>query len=170
MSKINQYQLRYWREFYGLKVRTNYVDLYQNSSESWDRRINIFLAITSSGSIGGWVIWNELRLVWSVIIACSQVINAVKTFLPYKRRIRILNGLYYDLRALALEVEKNWFDVYKGKLSERQIHDIQITIKAKKSDLLKKHLGSNALPEKKRLMKKAKEQTMIYFKGFYLGG
>ena len=159
MTKINQYQLRYWREFYALKVHINYIDLYQNSSESCDRRINIFLAITSSSSIGGWAIWNQLRAVWAFIIAASQVINAIKNFLPYKRRIKILNGLYYDLKALALEVEKNWFDVYNGKLTERQIHEMQISIKAKKSEILKKNLGSNALPEKKRLMKKAQEQT-----------
>jgi len=47
---------------------------------------------------------------------------------------------------------------------------MQIATKAKKSEILKKHLGSNALPEKKNLMKKAKEQTMIYFRSFYPGG
>ena len=59
--------------------------------------INIFLAVTSSGSIGGWVIWDKYSFLWAFIIAASQVINVVKQFLPYKTRVKTTGGILKEL-------------------------------------------------------------------------
>jgi len=167
MVRANEDQKRYWQVFYQLRVHIDYLNFYQNSSDSWDKRINMFLAITSSCSIGSWAIWNNLRILWAIIIAASQVVVAIKGLLPYHRRIKMISDLSYDLKDLLLFTEKKYFDVSKGLLTNRQIHDLYIEIKAKKASLLKKHLKSVALPDKKSFFDKAKKQANTYFKNYY---
>ena len=47
-----------------LRASVYYLQAYQIHSEKWDNGIQIFLAITSSSSIGAWVIWNEYGIIW----------------------------------------------------------------------------------------------------------
>ena len=93
MSDLDQYQRRYWKELFQLRVHVNYLELYMEHSELIDKSINIFLAVTSSTSICGWAIWNKYSFVWAVIIAASQLINAVKQFLPYRTRLKATSTL-----------------------------------------------------------------------------
>ena len=85
-----------------LRASVYYLQAYQIHSEKWDNRIQIFLAITSSSSIGGWVIWNEYGIIWGSLIAVSQVINAIKRFLPLKSK--------YELEAA--ERTRAYFEIY----------------------------------------------------------
>ena len=161
------YQEKYWKELYQLKVHLNYLELYQQDSEFKDKSVNIFLAITSSGSIAGWAIWRDMALVWAIIIATGQVIATVKNFLPYKARLKSLSGLLHDFEDIILFAEKKWFDVSEGKLTEEEIHKLQFDIRSKKTNALKKNLGVNILPEKQKLLIKAQESADVYFNNFY---
>src|SRR6266571_5941537 len=107
-------QERYWNELYQLKVHVNYVELHLRKAELIDRAMKVFLAFVSSGSIGAWVIWKDLAAVWGVIIAASQVLNAVQMYLPYKERLKALSGLLNDFEELLVYTEMKWFDVASG--------------------------------------------------------
>jgi hypothetical protein len=161
------YQERYWKELYQLKYHINYLDLYLIDSDRKDNAINIFLALTSSGSIAAWAIWKDMGFVWAFIIAASQVVTALKNFIPYKVRKKSLTGLIRDLEDIMLLAEKNWFKVSEGRLTEEQIHDLRFDIRSKKTDTLNKHLGSNVLPARKELLEKAQNSTDTYFDHFY---
>jgi hypothetical protein len=161
------YQEKYWKELYQLKVHLNYVELYLQDSEYKEKAVNIFLALTSSGSIAAWVIWQKVAVIWAFIIAASQVVTAIKNFLPYKERLKALFGLVHDFEDIVLIAEKKWFDVAEGKLTEEEIHKLQFDIRSKKTMALKKHLGSKILPEKAQLMIKAQASADVYFNNFY---
>lgn len=161
------YQLRYWKELYQIKVHSNYLELYLQDSEMKDRWVNIFLAITSSGSIAGWAIWQHAAMFWAIIIAASQVVNVIKNFLPYKARMKSLAGVIHEFEDIVLFAENSWFGVSEGKLTEEEIHKLQFDVRAQKTKALKKHLGSNTLPEKSRLLKKALRSADTYFDNFY---
>ncbi|MFC1542773.1 hypothetical protein ACFL4M_02670 [Pseudomonadota bacterium] len=164
------YQDKYWKELYQLKVHLNYLDLYMEDSEFKDKAINIFLALTSSSSIAGWVVWQEAAIVWAIIIASSQVVTAIKVFLPYKARLKSLGGVLHEIEDLMLYTEKKWFDVSEGKLTEEEIHELQFEIRTRKTKALKKHFGNNTVPEKSKLFNKAQESADIYFENFYSVG
>lgn len=161
------YQEKYWKELYQLKVHVNYLELYLQDSERKEKAINIFLAITSSGSIAAWVIWQKIAILWAILIAISQVIMAVKDLLPYKSRLKVLSNLLHDFELIILSAEKKWYDVSEGNLTESEIHDLQFDIRSKKSEALKKHLGANILPEKSKLFSKAQASADDYFNNFY---
>lgn len=165
------YQEKYWRELDQLKVHVFYLESYLERTVLIDRYINMFLAIASSGSIAGWVIWNELSFVWGVIIAISQAINAVKPYLPYAKRLKSLQGITNDLESLFLTMEDNWFKVSEGSLTEEQIHKLHMRCKEKRRQIIQKYLGATPLPENIKLMNQAKIYTQSYFNNFYnLGG
>lgn len=161
------YQARYWKELYQLKVHLNYIELYLQNTEFNDKAIKIFLALTSSSSIAAWAIWREAAPVWAIIIAASQVIAVIQSFLPYKARLKYLPELRHEFEELVHLTEKRWFDVSEGKLTEEEIHELQFGIRSRKNKALKKHLGNDTLPENPNLFNKAQESADIYFKNFY---
>lgn len=137
------------------------------NSEFRDKAINIFLALASSSSIAGWVIWQEAAIVWTVIIASSQVVTAIRSFLPYKARLKSLGGVLHEMEDLMLLAEKKWFDVSEGKLTEEEIHELQFEVRTRKTKTLKKYLDNNTLPVKSKLMDKAQASADVYFNNFY---
>ena len=163
----SNYQERFWRELDQLKVHVFYLENYLEKTESTDRYLKMFLAIASNGSIAGWAIFQHLQMVWALIIAVSQLINAVKDHLPYSKRLKALNSLTNDLESLFLSMENHWFNVSEGKLTEEEIHKLQMKIKEQRRQIIQKHLGSQSLPHNEKLMKKAEEATQVYFSNFY---
>lgn len=161
------YQEKYWRELDQLKVHVFYLERYLEKTSLIDRNISMFLAIASSSSIASWVIWQNYSFIWAAVIAASQAINAIKTFLPYAKRLKSLQGITNDLESLFLSMENKWFDVSEGKLSEEEIHKLHMRYKEKRRQFIQKHLGSAPLPEEKSMMEKAKESARTYFNNFY---
>lgn len=161
------YQERYWKELYQLKVHQNYLELYWESSDNRNKAINIFLAIISSTSIAGWAVWQEFVIIWTLIIASSQVTTAIKPFLPYSSRLKFIGNLLHEIDDLLLYAEEKWFYVSEGELTENEIHRLQFDIRTRKTKVLKKYLGNNTLPQKSNLLEKAQSITDIYFDHFY---
>jgi|SRR5690554_622664 len=86
--------------------------------QRWDRNLNIFLAIASSGSIAGWVIWNDISFLWAIIISVSQVFTVVKPYLPYFKYVKELNKKCYKLDSLIIDVEKLWYEFENNLIKE----------------------------------------------------
>ena len=163
----SHYQEKYWKELYQLRVHVNYLEIYMERSEYLDKGVNMFLAITSSSSICGWAIWNKFGFIWGLIIAVSQLINAIKYFLPYRNRMKSLNKIVRDLDELLVVYEMKWFDVSEGKLTEAEINNLQFEMRKKKLQSLSKHIGSNTLPVKNKYFLVAKDKANTYIKNFY---
>ena len=83
-----------------IKAWTFYLDIYAEDSYKWDRRINIYGAIASSSSIAAWTIWRSWSFIWAAIIAISQVLTAIKQYLPFGRRLKYLQPFIEDLNKL----------------------------------------------------------------------
>lgn len=161
------YQQQYWVELQNLKAHVYYLELYQLGSESVERWISIILAIASSASIGGWVIWKDYAFVWAFFIMITQVISVVYKFLPFKARIKPLASAGVELSLLADDAEKGWFDVAQGNLTEREINDKRVAIRKKKSAVMKSAFSGMVFPENEKLMAKAEDQMRKYFKSHY---
>lgn len=164
------YQEQFWKELLQIKYYTNYVSGYIAITEKYDRNINIFLAIASSGSICSWVIWNNLNFVWAFIIAVSQLINAIKQYLPFEKRKKYLFSINKDLQEIFIYAERKWFDVAEGKLENNKIHYLTMELKEKVNIADTKYFSENNLPENKKLAAKAVADTEKYFNNFYSNG
>lgn len=160
------YQLNYWRELTQLKEHCYYINEYIIQTQHISRWINSFLAITSSSSIGAWVIWQKYAFIWGAIIAFSQVVNIIKQFFPFEARLRHLPELKNELDFLFLEMEKSWFNVAEGKWTNEETHSKRLEFKTKKAEILEKHIPNTTLPDKKKYLSVAKEKTRYYFSNF----
>lgn len=160
-------QDHYWKEFYRLKVHARYIGLQQGLAEKNDRHVKVYMAIASSSSIGAWVIWKELGPIWGVIIAASQVLNAVRPYLPYKKRLASLSALAHELDELAISAEMKWLDIATGGLTEDDIKKAIGDVKSRKQKAMKKHFPDSQIPEKQDLLDKAEEDTLQYCTTFY---
>jgi len=167
MSTISQCQLRYWKELHEFKVHVYYLELYLQDSELWDRRVNIFLAITSSSSICGWVIWSKFSFIWGVIIAASQLVTVIKHFLPYNTRIKAISSILTEFYDPLTNYEKNWYQVAESYLTDEEINSLQFELRTEKNKITNRHLGSNTLPVKQKLFDKAKVLADTYFNNYY---
>ena len=117
-------QEKYWRYMVQIKAWIFYLDLYEESSYKWNRRINVFSAVVSSTSIAAWAIWQQFSLLWSIIIAISQVLNAIKVYWPYNIRLKLIASFMEDLKYLYNKMEYNWLKVSNGELTEEEINDL----------------------------------------------
>ena len=164
---MSQYQDRYWNQLKEFKVHVNYLQRYATKSDKADKTINIFLAITSSSSIAAWAIWQEYQMIWAIIIALSQIITAIKPILPYKQRLKAVNGLNNMLQKVALDCERKWYAVAEGLLTEHEIHDACFDFKNLAREHEQKYFQNMVLPVDQTLLKEAEEETDLYLQQNY---
>lgn len=161
------HQQRFWKELDQLKVHVFYLELYLDKTENHDRIINMFLAIASSSSIAGWVIWQPFSFIWAAIIASSHVLNSIKQYLPYTKRLKALQSLSNELEALFIQMESDWYKVSEGELTEKEINSLQMKYKEKIRQATQKHLGTSSLPKNKKLLDESKTSAKAYLDNFY---
>lgn len=160
-------QERFWKELYQLKVHINYVEAHIHEAEKYDRTIKIFMAITSSASIGAWVIWKDLSILWASIIAASQVISAISPHLPFKERLKTYSSVLHELEELFIQTESKWHEVAAGKMDEEEINKSRTNLRLQKHKILKKNLASSVIPDNSEKAEKAEKLALNYFSTFY---
>lgn len=146
-----------------IKAWIFYLDLYEENSYKWERRINIFSAVVSSTSIAAWAIWQQFSYIWSIIIAVSQVLNAIKVFLPYNTRLKATISFLEDLKFLYNRIEYDWFKVSEGELTEEEINDILFAFKDEFTNIENKNLKEEILLNNEKFKKIADQKTDLYF-------
>lgn len=147
-----------------IKAWTFYLDIYAEDSYKWDRRINMYGAIASSSSIAAWTIWQNWSFIWAAIIAISQVLTAIKQYLPFGRRLKYLQPFIEDMKLLYLKMERDWYTVAAGELSETEINGLLYSYKKECSGIESKYLKEEILVENVKYKNKADIKTEEYFK------
>ncbi|ELH7496648.1 hypothetical protein BS100_23465 [Vibrio parahaemolyticus] len=127
------------------------------------------MAIASSASIATWALWKEHQMVWACIIALSQVITAIKPFLPYRKRLKAVSELNNQVQAIFLEAETIWYKVSEGLLTEEEIHEETVRLKGRILSAERASLNGIVLPRKNKLKAAAENAADEYFTENYLG-
>lgn len=161
-------QERFWREMDQLKIHSIYIDLYYEKTVSIDRLINITLALSSSGAVAGWAVWKEFSITWSIIVAGSQVLNAIRSHLPYSRRMRSLNLLATELDAIFLAMESNWFNISEGNIGDDAVNKLHMKFKEQLKSTVHRTVGTIDIPHNESLAIKANEIAALYFQNFWV--
>ena len=117
-----------WAALVNLRYKGYLIDLLVNAFQRWDRNINIFLALTSSGSIAAWAIWKKYEITWGIIIAMSQIVTVIKPYFPYYKYVKELNAKSLKIENLNIEFERLWDKLQRGKLDEDQAADIYYSL------------------------------------------
>ena len=126
-----------------------------------ERRLNIFLGLTSSGSIASWAIWNELHFIWVLLIATSTIIFVIKPYFPFHKYRTDIDKVSTALEKLQLEYEKLWFQVDTDGLDDKEIFNRFIYLQSEKNKILK-FSDDTILKDDKKIEKKANQQMDSY--------
>lgn len=160
MSSRSQYL--FWINFTKIKRDAVYINRYHEKVERRDRHLSMFSAIASSASIGAWVIWKDAWFVWTAVIAASQVLTAIKPYLPFKAQLASLSALGPELDGLALAAETEWFAVSHGRLTDEEIHRQTMALKTKAHAAQKKAFRNMSLTEDAKLLAIADDDALSY--------
>lgn len=165
--KIMNIQEKYFREMVQIKAWEYYLNQYSEESYKWERLLNIITAIVSSASIAGWAIWKNYSFLWGIAIAISQVITAIKPVMPYSKRIEVTRKMLPYIIGLFNRMEKKWFDVAKGNLTEEEINELIFDFKDEYAKIEQECINSPLLLKSERIQTKADKMTDEYFINHY---
>lgn len=115
-------QETYWKRLTQYKFSLYYFGAHMEKCVKISRSIKIVCAVASSASIAAWATWQQLSFWWGLIIAASQVLVAVNEFLPYTKRIQELSNMKAALTPVYNKMEKEWFSVANGSITEEEIN------------------------------------------------
>jgi hypothetical protein len=164
---ISTQQLRFWNELKMLRGQMEYLNLYILYCERIDRLLKMFLAVSSSGSIAAWAVWQQFTYAWGAIIAGSQVVSAVKAYLPFEQRLKATTDVSSKLEGLFLQWETTWQKVAAGELAEDEIASRIARLKQAKINVVEISLRHCPLPDKPALRHRAAEMADSYFHSIY---
>jgi hypothetical protein len=168
MTEAKNYQEKYWNLMTEIKFQAIYLRKYLYRLEDLNKYIEMFLAIISTGSLGGLIFYREFSTIWLLIIVTSQVISAIKPFFKHPKWIKIIYDMINKLDYLFIKAENYWFIVSEGKISVEEIHSLIINISKKRLNFETLYFRDTIIPQKKRVVLYANRNTLKYFNTHYL--
>jgi hypothetical protein len=96
--------------------------LYRNRLARQVRTVELIKAVGSSGAIAGWVVWRDLPLLWSAIIAGAQLLDALKGVFPFAKLHRAASDLTVAMEIIWIDADAEWTDIYAGRLTDSEIN------------------------------------------------
>ncbi len=121
-----------------------------------DRCVKVFLAISSSGAVAGWTIWEQMPAVWKILSAISAVIAIVSPLLSYQKKIEELADLRGRWWELLREYEVYW-GRWENKSRFEALEEDFIKTKAKEDDLVRRETN---LPYDEKLLIKCQQLVL----------
>lgn len=160
-------QQRYWTELSHLKAQVLYVEGLCADVGKWDQRTKVFTALTSSVSIGSWLIWKEYSFIWAGVIAMSQVVSAVSPALAFNEKRKNYSSLAHDLETLFNQAEAKWYEIAMGRVTVEKINQERTLLRQARTKVTKKYFPSQMIPRKVKILEQAEIDALAYFSSFY---
>ena len=152
----------YWQEFTQLKLDACYVRDYRNSIARWETTVAAIRAITSSVSIGAWVVWRKYALVWAALIAITQVADALRDVFPFRKRRQTLSGWSNALNRLFVDAQRDWDNISAGSLSNLKISALTHQLRQKMQRYEETYIP-DGLERKQKLFEAAQKEMETFF-------
>jgi hypothetical protein len=123
-------------------------------------------AIASSGSIAAWALWKEYAFVWAVIIATSQVLDALKDVFPFTKKHKAASAHTTALGTMFIDAQLEWESIFNGRYTDDQIMNRRHKLMKLQHDAE----GNNfpdGLATQDALFAQAQQEAKDYFKATY---
>jgi hypothetical protein len=120
-DELQRAQAIYWTQLVEIKGLGVFIRRYRDDQAKWVRRIGIVKAVAASSTIAGWSIWKDYALAWGIILALSQLLDAVREYLPHQKQQRAASDLAGAIDMLFIDAQFEWSVVRGGQLEAEQI-------------------------------------------------
>lgn len=152
-----------WSGLCNIKYKSYLSGLLIERFQKKDRRINILIAVASSGSIAAWAFWQIVPIIWGGIIAASQVAFALKPYFPFSKYVKELNKKSIQIENLTIDYEKLWYKYQYEKIDEDTAVEEYFELKKRQTELLN-FSDETILSVGDKTKKEANKRMKIYLK------
>ncbi|WP_270248936.1 hypothetical protein [Ruthenibacterium lactatiformans] len=152
---------RYWSLFNQEKHKYFYFESYKVRCDKIDRKLKIFLAFASCGSIAAWGLWKEFPALWAIVLATSQILSVMQDYLPFSQEATSLNFFLPELNAVLIEIEHGWNGI--DRMSEVEISEKIVQFQRQIANLESKYLGGLTFAQNQNCGRKATEEQIKFF-------
>ena len=168
MDEITHRQQQlYWNQMVNVKVAAAYIRRYRDDLGKWVTLLGTVKAVAASGSIAAWVIWKEYAFVWGMIIAVSQLADALKDVFPFTKTHKAASEHTITLENIFIDAQLEWENIFTGQYTNEQIASRWHKLMKLQHDA-ECRIFPNGLAEKPQLFAKAQQEAEDYFKSAYL--
>jgi len=165
-SGLARQQALYWKKMSDLRIAADYVRRYRDDCGHWMTVFGTVRAIASSASIAGWAIWHQLAFFWAVIIAGSQVLDALRKVFPVAKRHKAAGELTVTLDRLFIDAQLEWEGIFAGKYTEEQIAKRLHTLRTLHHQA-ECHCFPDGLPDREDFFRLAQDEAAAFFSETY---
>jgi hypothetical protein len=109
-----------WYNLVHCKTNEYYTAIVRKYYQWAEWLLNSFLVIATSASVAAWSIWKDLYILWTVIIAASQLLMLLKPFLLFPKYIKTYSEKNISYQNLSWELEKLWFNYENALINEKE--------------------------------------------------
>ena len=156
----------YWKQLLQLKAASICIRLYRNRLAGRVRAVEVIKAVGSSGGIAAWVVWKDWPLLWSGIIAASQLLDATKHIFPFARHHQAAGNLTVALELLCIDAEVEWESIYAAKVPDDGIIESRARLARLRLEAEHKHFPEGFAPGQK-LVRLAAAEARAYLVDTY---
>ena len=109
---------RIWSKLITTKYQAIYITIYGKRIRNYNTCLNAFVAIFTSVSVGGWVIWKDLPYIWAPLIGLCQIINVVRPHIAFLKNTKALSeaSLFYE--TIHVDLGELWLDIEAEAIDE----------------------------------------------------
>jgi hypothetical protein len=149
-----------------LKVAAEYIRRYRDDTGKRVRALGTLKAVASSAGIAAWAIWKEQAFIWGLIIAASQLADALKEVFPFTKIHKAASEHTIILDSMFIDALLEWENIFGGKYSDEQISNRRHKLMKLQHDAERKAFPAG-LPVKEKLFAAAQSEAKEYFAGMY---
>ena len=102
---LRRQQMVYWQQYGRLKIIEVCVRHDRERPARQVRAVEPIKVAKSSGAIAGWVVWKDWPMLWSAMMAASQLLDATKHEFPFGRLHEAARGLSSAFELLCIDAE-----------------------------------------------------------------
>ena len=149
-----------------LRIATAYVRRYRDHLGKWTTGLGTVKAVASSGGIAAWAIWKEHAFVWGLIIAGSQVADALKDVFPFTKKQKAASEHKITLNSLFIDAQLEWESIFGGRYTDEEIAQRRHKLMKLQFDAEAKGFP-DGLDVKQGLFDLAQKEAQDYFRTTY---
>ena len=159
-------QQLYWAQMIELKVAVAYIRRYRDYLGKWAAGLGTVRAIASSGGIAGWAVWHEYAFGWGLIIAASQVADALKDVFPFTKKHKAASAHTIVLGSLFIDAQLEWENIFSGRYTDEEIMKRRHKLMKLQHDAERTSFP-DGLATQESLFAQAQQEAEDYFKATY---
>ena len=154
---------KFIKTYTDLKAIYLYVEIYTKRARIINNSISFFLLAIGAASITNWVIWNRAPMVWSALLAISQILSLGKNYFVFQKRVDNSRFALPELQSLFDEMDKYLSNMQVYGLDEKELISIVHDYRTAVSKLTAKFLPDDVFPYNEKIMDKASERATLFF-------